>query len=332
MTNLTEWEQHLEALKEYKAKHNDLIVPHAFVQGNIALGAWVATQRRYWSKGKLSQERIKDLEAMDFIWCPRTKRWNDRYEELKAFVREHKHMKPPRETPLETWIRNQRSRPESLSKEQTEKLDELGFEWGSKGRPPQAGSNNNKRKMEESSSPAGNNKMAKVGAESDQGRVPTKVIPNTEFNNVDALQKELAAVDEENLRLKKENSEWKMKDFRSQKTILKLQERATELTEELEQTNKRVAEENDAFKKNGDIPVQVAALQNLRRVDKASLEEAHARIDRLEALIRRQNSSRQQGSVNEAENEADKEDDKQDDKGDASENVGTAGQGPSLFL
>ena len=61
------WEEKLNALKEYKRKHGDCDVPF-FYEENRKLASWVRTQRANYRNGKLSDDRIKRLEDIGFMW------------------------------------------------------------------------------------------------------------------------------------------------------------------------------------------------------------------------------------------------------------------------
>ena len=59
------WYMRLDELKEYKSKngHTNVSQKHGG-----SLGMWVNTQRTAYSKGKLSDERVQKLDALDFVW------------------------------------------------------------------------------------------------------------------------------------------------------------------------------------------------------------------------------------------------------------------------
>ena len=58
------WEESFDELVVYKEKNGNCNMPRS--QG--ALGRWVNKQRRNCKKGKLSQERITQLEGVGFVW------------------------------------------------------------------------------------------------------------------------------------------------------------------------------------------------------------------------------------------------------------------------
>ncbi len=63
----TKWEEMFTALVEYKKKNNDCDVPKEY-PANPQLGWWVGRQRAVKNKGQLSEDRIRRLEALGFVW------------------------------------------------------------------------------------------------------------------------------------------------------------------------------------------------------------------------------------------------------------------------
>merc|ERR1711865_717419 len=64
------WEERIEQLVEYKAKHGDTLVPVAYTQHNN-FGRWVTYVKRQWSLNKLPPDRIATLEAIGFDFTVR---------------------------------------------------------------------------------------------------------------------------------------------------------------------------------------------------------------------------------------------------------------------
>ena len=73
------WQKCLKALKAYKKKHGDCLVTQ-YDKHNVKLGYWVSNQRqeyKKWLKGissRLTQERIDQLNEIDFVWDARFER------------------------------------------------------------------------------------------------------------------------------------------------------------------------------------------------------------------------------------------------------------------
>jgi lysozyme family protein len=97
------------------------------------LGQWVSVQRL--SQDKLSNDRKAQLNALGFDWAPHDTAWEEGLEHFRAFVNEHKHClvpadyKSPDGYKLGRWVTRRRFRKDTLSPEQIEILDALGFDW-----------------------------------------------------------------------------------------------------------------------------------------------------------------------------------------------------------
>ncbi|EJK53828.1 hypothetical protein THAOC_26655, partial [Thalassiosira oceanica] len=111
-----------------KGKNGDCNVPES--QGS--LGVWVSQQRRYYKKGKLSQERLDLLESIGFCWEPIDETWMTRFDELAGFKIEHGDCNVPyNQGPLGMWVSRQRFyfKKDKLQQERIELLESIGFEW-----------------------------------------------------------------------------------------------------------------------------------------------------------------------------------------------------------
>lgn len=88
------WEQNFEQLVAYKEKFGDCYVPQK-LKGYETLCNWVSTQRKQYTfkkNGKpssMTEERIKSLESIEFVWNVNEEIWNQRYEELQQFKAYH---------------------------------------------------------------------------------------------------------------------------------------------------------------------------------------------------------------------------------------------------
>ena len=98
------WNDRYDELVEYKAEHNNCLVPERYPD-NKALGTWVQTQRRQYrlrNEGKhshLTEERIKLLEDLGFEWSPKGNSWDDRYDQLVEYKAEHNNCRVPTRIP-----------------------------------------------------------------------------------------------------------------------------------------------------------------------------------------------------------------------------------------
>ena len=119
------WDKRLDELKGYVAEHGHCDVP----QGHGPLGTWVHNQRQ--RKGKLSNERVQQLDNLGFNWGRTSQSWDERLDDLKKYKAEHGHCNVPQgHGKLGIWVHNQRLRRHQLSKERLNKLEELKFNWG----------------------------------------------------------------------------------------------------------------------------------------------------------------------------------------------------------
>jgi len=89
----SDWEERYAELKLFQKKNGHCRVS----QTQSDLGRWVVAQRyqyRLYLQGKAShmaQERIDQLNSIDFEWEPQETVWMNHYQNLQAFRREHGH-------------------------------------------------------------------------------------------------------------------------------------------------------------------------------------------------------------------------------------------------
>jgi hypothetical protein len=60
-----------------------------------ALGAFVNTQRRFYKEKRMSPERIKLLEDLDFCWNTKNEYWDDMYKQTKEYKEQHGDLNVP---------------------------------------------------------------------------------------------------------------------------------------------------------------------------------------------------------------------------------------------
>lgn len=163
------WLERYEELKKYRRDHGDTLVPKQYPVYPF-LGRWVDKQRsdykRFLARKKLeegielkdheerqdierlallstgmTEERIRLLEAEDFIWDAFNHAWEQKYDELCMFVAVNGHaaIRSRRKgyDPLARWAEIQRQNyrkrmngeKTTLTKERVDKLDRIGFVW-----------------------------------------------------------------------------------------------------------------------------------------------------------------------------------------------------------
>ena len=186
----TLWKQRFNELVKYKKKHGDCLVPRKY-KHNAKLGIWVMTQRyeyKKWLRGvhsQLTQERIDQLNEIDFVWEVGTGNsqrddtvWKQRLKELKTYKKKHgdclvstldKHNRK-----LGIWVSTQRAEYKkwlrgvhtSITQERIDQLNEIDFVWDARF----------ERKSKES------NKSTQEGSIPSAGRRNAVASSKTEFN------------------------------------------------------------------------------------------------------------------------------------------------------
>ena len=112
-TKRASWDERFQELKAYKEKHGDCLVPQRY-KPNPSLGRWVENQRSQYHRyikarqagkttlGIMPEERILQLESIDFVWVvgrgmgkkkrdnlKPTLSWNQQLAEMNAKQEEH---------------------------------------------------------------------------------------------------------------------------------------------------------------------------------------------------------------------------------------------------
>lgn len=124
------WAQGLSVLKAFRVREGHCRVPQCHLEGDFKLGQWVSLQRKH--RARLSGERTRALVALGFIWNPRGDSWENMYERLVAYKMENFDCNVPasyRDEALARWVRLQRRKRRTLSKDRRDRLDALGFVW-----------------------------------------------------------------------------------------------------------------------------------------------------------------------------------------------------------
>ncbi|KAL3907782.1 MAG: hypothetical protein SGILL_008732, partial [Bacillariaceae sp.] len=100
-------------LREYRILNGDCKVPQRYA-ANPKLGIWVKDQKANYRKGKLTKDRIANLDGLGFVWgqkYPAPIAWEARFEELSKYKKAMKCDPPISEsspTPLAMWVSAQR--------------------------------------------------------------------------------------------------------------------------------------------------------------------------------------------------------------------------------
>ena len=125
LTNLNE-------LEIYKNKYGNCLVNGTYkTSSGLALGYWVINLRR--RKSNLSAQQISLLDKMGFPWDLVALEWDTMIDELKKYKEIHGDCNvktsSQHRTKLSTWVSKRRSEKNSLTSEQINQLDEMGFIW-----------------------------------------------------------------------------------------------------------------------------------------------------------------------------------------------------------
>ena len=132
------WEEGFNELKAYNREHGNYSVSLSFVTENgFGLGTWVNSQRTAFGKNQLSDERRQRLEALGFLFEPQAQKWEEGFDELRGYHRQHGNCLVPISfvadsgNRLGSWVRVQRKAlgRGQLSDERKKRLDALGFVW-----------------------------------------------------------------------------------------------------------------------------------------------------------------------------------------------------------
>jgi hypothetical protein len=83
---------------------------------------------------KLSSERKRKLNSIGFKWDKgnfREERWERMYAKLKAYKRQHGHcqVKQREDFQLSVWVQRNKSKKHTLTPDQIDRLNQLGFKW-----------------------------------------------------------------------------------------------------------------------------------------------------------------------------------------------------------
>jgi len=130
------WEVSFAALEKFKQREGHCRVPAKHKEDGLKLGVWVGNQRT--KRDTLSPEQVQRLDQLGFSWDPFAESWETNFAALEKFKQREGHCRVPDKRQedglnLGSWVRNQRSRRDTLSPEQVQRLDQLGFSWDLRG-------------------------------------------------------------------------------------------------------------------------------------------------------------------------------------------------------
>lgn len=139
--NDARFERWMELLQEYVDEHGNCDIPNNYrTAGGEYLGMWVANCRVLYKQGKMSEERIKRLEALGIKWSVLDEQWEEKYRAVCQYYEEHGDIKIPKDykdgdgNRLRIWLNQQRKVYHGtlnglLDDEKIKRLNEIGYVW-----------------------------------------------------------------------------------------------------------------------------------------------------------------------------------------------------------
>ncbi len=126
------WDEWYGMLKAYKGREGHCRVSQKHEEGDCRLGAWVSNQRVL--KDSMIGERRQRLDVLGFIWDAIADAWEQGFAALKVFHDREGHCRVPQkhkegDCSLGIWVAHQRKKKVSMTDEQKQRLDAIGFVW-----------------------------------------------------------------------------------------------------------------------------------------------------------------------------------------------------------
>ena len=135
------WEHGLEEARKFWEQFGNLQVPAKYkTKNDYPLGKWINNTRKRRSDGKLTEERIRQLDQLGMTWSVFDAKWEQGYALAMSYAAEHGNLNVPVNYTTEegeklgAWILNQRAAytKEMLSQDQIGRLEEIGIYWGNR--------------------------------------------------------------------------------------------------------------------------------------------------------------------------------------------------------
>jgi hypothetical protein len=128
------WEEMFKVLVEFRDENGHCNVPHIW-PSNRELGLWLGRQRQACKTGKLSEDRIKRLEAIGVVWDLADAAWEEMFAALVEYKNEYGDCDVPQSWEkvegLGAWANRQRQlhKKGRLGEDRIERLEKIGFVW-----------------------------------------------------------------------------------------------------------------------------------------------------------------------------------------------------------
>lgn len=135
------WEANFASLVRFKEKHGHCDVKRSNKEFS-GLAEWVNNQRALKRNKKLSDDRVRRLDAQGFKWNARNDLWEEMFGALGEYKRLHGHCDVPAIWPknpqLGRWVHIQRQfrKRSMLPEERIRRLNVTGFRWETKSNGP----------------------------------------------------------------------------------------------------------------------------------------------------------------------------------------------------
>lgn len=127
-----QWEQFFTTLQKFQKREGHCRVARGHKEAGLNLGSWVHNLRT--AKDTVPHERIARLDQLGFSWDPHAELWEKAFAALKKFYKREGHCRVGHAhqeggLKLGGWVRNQRSKKYSLTRDRLKRLKSLGFVW-----------------------------------------------------------------------------------------------------------------------------------------------------------------------------------------------------------
>jgi hypothetical protein len=141
------WSIRFKEVKQFVEHHDHCMIPHDY-PANQALARWAKRQRYQYklflvgsNKSSMTEERLLALEDLEFCWDAHTSQWQERFLELRAFVKDEGHANVPtqysKNRQLATWVKCQRRQHKlwkagdraNITEDRMKLLESVGFKW-----------------------------------------------------------------------------------------------------------------------------------------------------------------------------------------------------------
>ena len=135
------WERGLEEARKFRERFGNLQVPVKYkTKDGYLLGKWINNARKRRNAGKLTEERIRQLDQLGMIWSVFDAKWEQGYALAMNYAAKHGDLNVPVNYTTEegeklgAWILNQRTAytKEMLSQDQIGRLEKIGIYWGNR--------------------------------------------------------------------------------------------------------------------------------------------------------------------------------------------------------